>query len=252
MRIKSQSAIEFVVTVSFMLLVVLIFFGLTSSEVLEAEESGNKKIAEDIANLAYQEIEFAKYLNDGYIRTFSMPQTVNGVDYSINIIDNRELVVNYLGFEYVKFIPGNVIGNIKKDVNVLLKEEGKIFLNTIGFSTTLASFIMKNNLLNVIRFDDDGSVTLKNQLQQNHANPPVSGSDEFVFKDRNGNVIAVINLESGNMFIKGSLFQNQPTLSPQSLSSDFVVRGSDGSVISYIDEFGNFYLKGILTENGNP
>ena len=130
MRIRAQSAIEFVVTVSFMLIVILTFFGLTSSKVLEAQEEGNKKIAEDIANLAYKEIEFAKSLNDGYIRTFSMPQTVNGADYSISVIDNRELVVNYLGFEYVKFMPGNVTGNIAKGINIILKDEGKIFLNS--------------------------------------------------------------------------------------------------------------------------
>ena len=91
---KSQSAIEFIVLASFMLLAILGFFAVTSSKVLQASEEANKKIAQDIAEYAYREIEMAKGVNDGYTRVFSMPQTVNGIAYSITIIDDKELVVN--------------------------------------------------------------------------------------------------------------------------------------------------------------
>ena len=117
MEKKSQSAVEFLISVSSMLLIASIFFALTSTKMQEAEEEGNKKIAEDIANLAYNEIETAEPLNDGYFRAFAMPQTVNGVEYAISIVGNRELIVNYLGNEYVKFLPPNVVGNISKGLN---------------------------------------------------------------------------------------------------------------------------------------
>lgn len=126
---KSQSAVEFIVLASFMLLVVLGFFSVTSSRMLEASEEGNRKTAEDIADFAYREIEIAKYVSDGYIRTFEMPQTVNGVNYSIAIIDDREIVVNYLGYEHVKFLPVNATGNILKGNNKISKVNGLIFLN---------------------------------------------------------------------------------------------------------------------------
>src|SRR3989339_1671278 len=93
MHTKSQSAMEFIMLASFMLLVVLGFFAVTSSKLLEAKEEGNRQIAQDIAEFAYREIEIAKSVNDGYTRNFTMPQTVNGVSYSINITDNRELAV---------------------------------------------------------------------------------------------------------------------------------------------------------------
>lgn len=127
--LKSQSAIEFVVLASFMLLVVLGFFAVTSSNVLESKEEGNRKIAEDIAHFAYREIEIAKSVNDGYARTFVMPQTVNGIDYSISIVANRELVVNYLGYEYIRFLPSNTTGNIVKGNNKISKKNGVVFLN---------------------------------------------------------------------------------------------------------------------------
>ena len=128
-QMKSQSAVEFIVLASFMLLAVVGFFAVTSSKVLEAKEEGNRKIAEDIADFAYHEIEIAKSVNDGYTRNFYMPETVNGVDYSINITDNRELIVNYLGHEHIRFLPSNATGNITKGNNKISKYNGVIFIN---------------------------------------------------------------------------------------------------------------------------
>lgn len=126
---KSQSAMEFIILASFMLLFILGFFAVASSRMLDAREEGNRKIAEDIANFAYSEIEIAKSVSDGYARTFSMPQTVNGVSYDISIIDNRELVIGYSGYEHVKFLPSNVTGSIMKGVNKISKGNGMIFIN---------------------------------------------------------------------------------------------------------------------------
>ncbi len=130
---KSQSATEFIVLASFMLLIIAGFSAVTSSNLLEAKEASNRKIANDIADFAYREIEYAKSLNDGYSRVFVLPEKVNGVDYSINIIDNRELIVNYLGNEHVRFLPSNISGNINKGYNEIKKIDGIIYLaNIIG------------------------------------------------------------------------------------------------------------------------
>ena len=122
---KSQSAMEFISLASFMLLLVVGFFAAASSKILQAKEDANTKIAEDIAEVAYREISIAESSNKGYKRTFTVPQTVNGVDYSIKIIDDRELIVTYIGYEYVKFLPSNikcasavVCSNLKRDNTV--------------------------------------------------------------------------------------------------------------------------------------
>ena len=127
--LKSQSAIEFIVLASFMLLVILGFFAVASSKVLESKEESNRQISQDIAEFAYREIETAKSVNDGYTRVFVMPQTVNGVNYSIRMIDNREPTVDYLGYEYVKFLPSNVTGSIIKGANQISKNNGIVFIN---------------------------------------------------------------------------------------------------------------------------
>ena len=129
MHLKSQSSMEFIVLATFMLLVIVGFFGVTSSKVLEAREDINRKIAEDIADFAYREIEIATAVNDGYKKSFSMPQNVNGVNYSINIVDNIELTVTYLDYEHVRFLPSNVTGNITKGLNTISRNNSIIYVN---------------------------------------------------------------------------------------------------------------------------
>ncbi|MBI2660209.1 hypothetical protein HYX07_03545 [Candidatus Woesearchaeota archaeon] len=120
---------EFVILASFMLLVILGFFSLASSRMIEARVEGNRKISEDIAKFAYREVEIAKSVNDGYSRVFEIPQSVNGVNYTLSVIDGRELVVNYLDEEYVQFLPINVTGNILKGSNRIAKINGIILIN---------------------------------------------------------------------------------------------------------------------------
>jgi len=53
-----------------------------------------------------------------------MPQAVNGVDYTIKIIDNRELAVDYLDKGHIKFLPSNVTGSIVKGNNKISRNNG--------------------------------------------------------------------------------------------------------------------------------
>ncbi|MEK6891873.1 MAG: hypothetical protein AABX25_01685, partial [Nanoarchaeota archaeon] len=187
---KSQSAVEFISLASFMLLVVLGFLAVTSSNLLQAREEGNRKTAEDIANFAYREIDIAKSVDNGYIRVFNLPQTVNGVSYTINITDNRELTVSYLDYEAVKFLPPNVIGNISKGANKIMKIDNIIYLNwtPVELPPVLAALLMKNSGANVVSFTSDGSVILKGVLSEN-SNPAASAADEFIVKNSNGIIV---------------------------------------------------------------
>jgi|TARA_Y100000310_G_scaffold345721_1_gene468806 hypothetical protein len=105
---------------------------------------------------------------------------------------------------------------------------------------------------NAMSIDNNGNAILRGTLVQNQ-DPinPAPDQDEFVMKDSLGDVVALVRLQNGNMFISGNLFESQPSLIPPA-SDDFVIINSDGEVISYIDESGNFYLRGSLTQNGNP
>ena len=57
----------------------------------------------------------------GLIIRFKIPKKIDGNDYNIRIIDNRELVVEYIDYEHVLFLPENVMGNIDKGLNEIKK-----------------------------------------------------------------------------------------------------------------------------------
>lgn len=100
-----------------------------------------------------------------------------------------------------------------------------------------------------IQFTEIGDAILKGALAKLNPDPQTTPDDEFVFKDSAGNIVVVINLITGNMVIKGDLFENQASLTPSAASNDFIIKNSNGDIVSFIDESGNFYLKGMLIQN---
>jgi hypothetical protein len=127
---KSQFSIEFAVLIAFMFLVFVAFIGVITSKVVESKENVRLKIAEDIATLARNEIELARSASDGYTRNFQLPVKISGNSYTIRIIDNRELVVNYIDKEYVLFLQENIQGNLNPGANTIRKEAGIVRINS--------------------------------------------------------------------------------------------------------------------------
>src|SRR3989338_2382770 len=127
---KSQFSIEFAVLTAFMFLIFVAFIAVITSKVAELKENERLKIAEDIATLARNEIELAKSASNGYARNFELPVKVDGNSYSIQIIDNREIVVDYIDKEYVIFLQENVRGNLNPGANTIRKETGIVFVNS--------------------------------------------------------------------------------------------------------------------------
>lgn len=129
-KAKAQFAIEFVILIAFMLLIFLGFIAVITSKILEAKENERQKIAEDIAALAKNEIDLAKSAADGYSRNFNLPAKVEGNSYTIKLIDNREIAVNYLDKEHVLFLPEKVCGDIFIPANEIDKEKGIVCANS--------------------------------------------------------------------------------------------------------------------------
>lgn len=127
---KSQFSIEFAVLIAFMFLIFVAFIAVITSKVAESQENERLKIAEDIAALARNEIELAKSASDGYTRDFELPVKISGNSYTIRIINNRELVVNYIDKEHVSFLQENVCGDILVPSNEISKENGVTCANS--------------------------------------------------------------------------------------------------------------------------
>lgn len=255
--LKAQYAMEFVLLATLMVLIFVAFFSIVSYKLTETTEQQQTEDADDAAGIVVEEVKLANTLNDGYEKYIYIPMMINGVNYSIQLIQNREVVVNYSGKEAVFFLPDNVVGNVSTGWNSIKKIGGIIYLNSdpdasllfpggipVEFGSAVFSFIGQSN---VLRFDNDGNCLLKGVLAQN-ANPLATSDDEVVFQNSLNNNFAIINLVTGNMYIKGELYENPGSLTPPA-GNNFIIKNNDGDVVSYIDESGDFYIKGFLSEN---
>ncbi|MBI2651028.1 hypothetical protein HYX01_01005 [Candidatus Woesearchaeota archaeon] len=126
---NAQFAVEFVILMAFMFFVFLGFLAVIASKILESKETERQKITEDIAIVAENEINLAKSATNGYSRNFNLPDKVKGNTYTIKIISNRELVVDYVDKEHILFLQENVVGNLNVGANLIKKDNGIVYIN---------------------------------------------------------------------------------------------------------------------------
>lgn len=129
---KAQFAMEFILLIGFMLMISVGFFAIVNYKMVEEEEKGKQQAVENIASLIDNEVKLAKSVNDGYKKTFNLPKKIDGNDYGVRIIGNRELIVNTSVYEYILFLPENVIGNVSTGLNEIKKIDNIVQLRYIG------------------------------------------------------------------------------------------------------------------------
>ena len=137
---KAQSSIEVALLIGFMFLAFNVFLLVIAQRMVGVQEQKDRALIEDMSSVIEGEIEIAAGVEDGYSRTFEIPQTLKGINYSVKLINSTymktnysELVLKYVGFtksyETVKKLPKNVDGVINKGENKILKKAGIICLN---------------------------------------------------------------------------------------------------------------------------
>ncbi|HLD87599.1 MAG TPA: hypothetical protein VJB12_06080 [Candidatus Nanoarchaeia archaeon] len=128
--IKAQSAFEFTLIVAFMTLLFVSLFSVANSALADASEERVMKRAYDIAAMPSSQIVLASSLSDGYYSSFLIPQTVDGEEYDLSLVDGREIVVIYHEFEHVEFLSVNASGTLVFGENTIRKQDGKVYLNS--------------------------------------------------------------------------------------------------------------------------
>ena len=255
-QIKAQFAIEFMVLIAFMFLIFLGFTAVITIKIIDIKDAERQQIAEDIATLAKNEIELAKTVSDGYIRRFNLPTKIKGNTYTIEIIDNLELVVNYLDKEYVTFLPGNISGNIGKGMNLIKKRNGNISIKNV---------VECND---EIDNDGDGDIDYPGDVgctgyldndETNCGDGVCEGGENFVTcgADCGGSLLLmksslsdVISFyEDGTVVLSGTLFE-RTTPMPVAGQDEFIFRNNTGANVAIINFVtGNMFIQGDLFES---
>lgn len=108
---RGQSAIEFVILVSFMLAVFFIFFVVIQSRIVDISIEQDRLYLQEANNIVVAEVDIAFAAAPDFQHTFVIPSKGLNTFY-INITNNREVVSSYETLEYVNFFPFNVTGHL--------------------------------------------------------------------------------------------------------------------------------------------
>jgi hypothetical protein len=113
--------------VMFATLMVIIFMFLFSELYQDNLKDKKRILFEDYGYSIQNEFIMASEARPGYMRSFFIPNNLEGFDFSINIIDTS-LLINYTSNTFVLPIP-KITGNIKKGSNMIINYNNTIMLN---------------------------------------------------------------------------------------------------------------------------
>lgn len=133
---KSQSSIEFMILVAFILFGFSVFFAFIYGGISDNAIKKNNKELLDIANIVKEEVDLAYKSSEGYRRVFKIPSKIENLDYEINITDNFVYIKTDNG-KYSASIPIKEINNsgsssLIKGSNTIEKINGEVFINRNG------------------------------------------------------------------------------------------------------------------------
>lgn len=133
---RSQSSIEFMILVAFILFGFLAFFAFIYGSISDNVIKRNNQELLDIADIVKEEIDLAYESSDGYRRVFKIPSKIDNLDYDINITDDFVYIRTNNG-KYSASIPIKEINNsgssgLIKGGNIIEKIDREVFINRNG------------------------------------------------------------------------------------------------------------------------
>jgi uncharacterized protein (UPF0333 family) len=90
---RGQTSLEFIVLAGFMLFVFTAFIFVVKERSNIANQQVRYNELSSVAQSLNQEVINAYRVQDGYTRTFEIPNTINGEQYTIKVTDNSELTL---------------------------------------------------------------------------------------------------------------------------------------------------------------
>ena len=127
---KSQASVEFLILVSAFVLFFAIFFIAIHENMNDELAEQNNLLVKEVALAVQDEINLALASDDGYFRTFAIPEKINNnKEYSISLTAGVVYLQTDSKKHAIALPVANVTGQIVKGENTIKKENGKIYLN---------------------------------------------------------------------------------------------------------------------------
>ncbi|MGV8131317.1 MAG: hypothetical protein ACP5N7_04430 [Candidatus Pacearchaeota archaeon] len=129
MNFKGQSAIEFVIII---MVVLFLFVGLLyfiQGKIADSQNQAVSVAVNEIALTVQDEVNLAHNSANGYSRSFFLPLNLNGLDYTVQILEDSVYVSTQDGKHAVALPISEVTGNIFLGNNLIYRINNTIFLN---------------------------------------------------------------------------------------------------------------------------
>ncbi len=122
-----QGATEFAIIFGFVLFFFVVFFAAIQENQNRKNIEKDRIYLQNVAINVQKEISIASGSSDGYIREFTIPQTILGSDYFIN--NSQGYLQVELNNYWLVYDVQEVNGSVKKGTNIIKKENGTVFIN---------------------------------------------------------------------------------------------------------------------------
>lgn len=125
---KAQASMELLFFVGFSFFIFILILGIIASNFQQGSLEREQTALEQVSLIIREEVYLAGSVQDGYERTFLLPQKILNKDYTTEILQNTTLVVsNNRAKTITTLLP--VDGTLQKGKNIIRKNNGEITLN---------------------------------------------------------------------------------------------------------------------------
>ncbi len=127
MNSRSQISAEFFILLGLVFLIAIAFELASVDQLKDFTIKKESEAVKDLALKLQKELFVAAAVEDGYVRSFTIPDTLERVNYTLATI-NSTITVESANALYIVSIP-NAVGNVSKGANKINKTGGVIYIN---------------------------------------------------------------------------------------------------------------------------
>ena len=124
---RAQLSMELMFAIGLLLFLTVVIIVVIGHRMSAVSSDKDIFLMKDLAFSIKGEIDIAYGVESGYVRVFSVPELLDGKDYSVSMQGNF-LVVSLEG-KMFSLAVAPVNGSVQKGMNVIRKDEGYVLLN---------------------------------------------------------------------------------------------------------------------------
>ena len=127
MNSRAQITVEFLILIGILFIFILVIGANSLQDLNQYNTLKESEAVRDVAIKLQRELFIAANVEDGYVRQFSIPDKIDGLNYSIQT-NNLSLYVSSKNAFSLVTLPYS-IGNLTKGNNLINKSGGTIYVN---------------------------------------------------------------------------------------------------------------------------